>query len=754
MGFVAPAFALFAVLAGVPILLHLYGRPRAQVRRFAALRFLIESDKKTAAQRKLREMLLLVARAAAIAAVSLILAKPYLETRSDVGIGGGVGERESAVIVLDDSRSMGFVDGTQTRFAAAQARARRLVDGMGRDSEVAILLTSGAAAPQGELTPDRTRLRQAIAEAHATRRPGDTSSALKRAAAILAAPGGTMRPTRRVYLVSDLAAHGFQPEPPWPAEGGPSLVPIDVGDKKPANRAVEELRVEPAPQLGPRGVQIEATVENFGDEPQKEQPLTLRIDGKAVARNLVDLPAHGRATKRFFHAFGLPGESVAPGAAGEPRAHETVVELSPDALADDDRRWLRIEERRVVRVLLVDGDPRTVRRDDELFYLETALHPGDRDDSRLEVRVASVDDLGRRPLEAEDVIFLANVKAPDTGRAAQLAAFVEGGGGLFLSVGDNVDADAWNAAFGDLLPQPLATLRTVGPTLSSRDDGEARAGGEGERVARFDRGHPVLAPFESAGGPGDAAAPGDKSAPPGDKGGRGGSAQALREARISRYALLRPTPHGAARDDERRALLRLEGGAPLLVEGRKGKGRVLLLTTTLDRDWGDLAIQPAYLPLMQQAARYLARASLDAPEPPALVGQPHDIPLGEGDSRVEVTLPSGQTRWFGEDRTLGRAALHFTDTDEPGLYHVAVGGAGGELKARPAAAFAVNVDVSESNLTRIEPAKLAALGQPSKAEAGEPPRHRIELWHGLGAALLALLLAEGLLSARLRRQPG
>ena len=104
MGFLVPAFAAFAALAAVPILIHLYGRPRAVRRPFAALRFLLESDRKTAARRRIQEILLLAARAAAIAAVPLLLAKPYVEARSQMA--GGIGQSEGAVIVLDDSRSM------------------------------------------------------------------------------------------------------------------------------------------------------------------------------------------------------------------------------------------------------------------------------------------------------------------------------------------------------------------------------------------------------------------------------------------------------------------------------------------------------------------------------------------------------------------------------------------------------------------------------------------------------------------------
>jgi hypothetical protein len=58
------------------------------------------------------------------------------------------------------------------------------------------------------------------------------------------------------------------------------------------------------------------------------------------------------------------------------------------------------------------------------------------------------------------------------------------------------------------------------------------------------------------------------------------------------------------------------------------------------------------------------------------------------------------------------------------------------------------VDPSESDLAPVEPSRLAALTRPLAGEAGRAPRRRIELWHALGAALLALLFAEGLLAIR------
>ena len=51
-----------------------------------------------------------------------------------------------------------------------------------------------------------------------------------------------------------------------------------------------------------------------------------------------------------------------------------------------------------------------------------------------------------------------------------------------------------------------------------------------------------------------------------------------------------------------------EDGAPAVAVARRGKGRVALFTSTVDRDWSDFAIRTSFLPLMQRSAAYLAGA--------------------------------------------------------------------------------------------------------------------------------------------------
>jgi hypothetical protein len=725
--FLAPLYLIGLVAAAVPVAIHLIGRARARTLPFAAIDFVLRSDRRLARRLKLRRLLLLVVRSLAAAAVAMVLAKPYVEASTDLP--AAIGRPQSVVLVLDNSASMGYrLEGT-TLFDLARRRARQVLDLLGRASQAGLVLAAegeeptgpGAArpprcgAPVGELTGDRLRLRRAVDDARLSARATDVPAALRRAAQILAhAPHAE----RRVLLLTDLTtASLIEAAPPWPA-GGPELTVIDVSGGAPLpNRAVTRVDVEPAAELGARGVRIASEIANYADRPAAKVPVALKIGARTVARGFVDLPANGTATKVFHHTF-PKGELF-----------DVTVEIEPDSLPLDDRRFARVEVRREVRVLLVDGDPRTVRHEDELFYLETALRPGDRADSQLAVSVATADELAQRRLGDFDVIFLCNVKALSRERAADLAAFVRRGGGLFVAVGDNVDAAAYAASMGALLPQPLRDVRVANLTASARPEGEGEAPVVGERLRAIDTRQPVLAVFA-------------------------GQTEGLRAARFQRYFLLQPEaqPRPGA-DGEREAgtrstLLRYESGAPALVQGSLGSGRLLLYTSTVDRDWNDLPIRPGFLPLMQQAARHLARSPLREPEPGGIVGHAYALPLRRGDVRLEVRMPGGQSHIYEAAEIRGRDTLIYLDTEEPGFYRVAAASTtGGALRERPGAEFVINVDPRESDLrhAQVKPRSGAGSAAKGPARAG---RRRVELWHGVALALLVLLFGEALLVRR------
>ncbi len=714
IGFIAPLMLVGAIAIAVPIAIHLIGRRRARIVEFAALDFLLATKRRTARKLRLRERLLLVTRAAACVAVAVALAKPFTscERKGPMVTRGP----QAAVLVIDDSFASGYVIDGKPWLRRAAEEARKLVAQLGPEAEIAIVRASEAIDQPTELTRDHLKLRDQLLALEPSARPADTTRALSRAAQLLAS---SSHARKTVYLLSLMAKSGFHgEEPPWGADG-PALVPLDLRPAKLPNLAVTALHVDPDPGAGSRGVAFTAEIGNFGDAPAKVE-LSLAIGERVVARGTLEVPPAEKRSKRFLAV--LP-----PGT----RTTDASVSLAGDALAIDDKRWVRASLRDEVRVLVVDGDPRTVRHDDEAFYLEAALRPGDREDSGTSVRVITPEELagiysqsgtpsagGPKAhatsinLDDFDVVVLANVAALPAERVAILAEWVRAGGGILIAPGDRVDPAAYDRTMLPLLPQslrdPIDTTWGASP-----EDRDSRA----LHLVKWQADHPIFAPFS-------------KDAPE------------LADAKFFKICLLGPTTATA----DREVLARFTNGAAALVEASIGNGRTLLFTSTLDRDWNDLPIHPGFLPLVQQAVRHLARKHGPAGEAEHLVGSSVVLPTADL-KRLEVRGPDGVGAVFEGDRIAGRSSVRFGKTDHPGVYRVLGTDATGATGEHDELAFVVDVDPRGSDLAPAPPSMLP----PSGTGGGTTPddsRRRVELWHALAAALLLLLLAEGILVQR------
>jgi len=689
-----------ALGVAVPVAIHLIGRRRARVVQFAALDFLLGSNRKVARRLQLRELLLLLTRIFVCLAIPLALAKPFTTCATK----GAKVERgpQGAVLIIDDSFAMTYRKGGSSLLSKAKEQARSILNQLGPEADVAIVLVSEGTDSPRKLNRDHIRLRDAISDIRATSRPADLSTAMRRAAQLLAS---SKHDRRTVFVLSTMAASAFRgADPPWSANAGITLTVVELAKRGTlANVAVTSLAVEADATSGTRGIRVTAEIANFGEKAITKHGVKLRIAKRVVARGLVDLRPGQRQKKRFLAT--LPENA---------RTADVVVELDDDALDVDNRRYVRMQLRDEVRTLLVNGDPRTVRYEDELFYAHKALRPGDRADSGAVLTTATVDQLGKLPLGEFDVIVLANVPALKRKRVAKLASWVQAGGGLLIAPGDQVDADAYNKTMSPLLPQRLKSAVDLGYGASAKEKA-----GRALRLTKVDPDHEIFSVFS-------------KDAP------------GLRDARFRKIMLLGPT----SKVDDRKVLARYTNGAAAIVEARNGKGRLLLFTSTLDRDWTDLPIHPGYLPLMQQSVRYLARKQNRGTRATILVGRSHALRVNPDDKRIEVRSPSGKPTVIEGDALAGKKFTRFIETKEPGFYRVFATDKTGKSRQRSEVRFAVNLDQRGSDLRYVKDNVLPASSAPGKEGESSTHKRKVELWHALGIGLLMLLLIESILVLR------
>jgi hypothetical protein len=131
----------------------------------------------------------------------------------------------------------------------------------------------------------------------------------------------------------------------------------------------------------------------------------------------------------------------------------------------------------------------------------------------------------------------------------------------------------------------------------------------------------------------------------------------------------------------------LADGTPLLLERAMGSGRVLLFTSSLGREWNDLPVQPAFVPLMAGMANHLLGGAGFTSE--AALGSTLAV-RALGFAGGQIFDPSGEAALglgAGSDDVL---------LDSVGFYEV-VGGGSSEL-------VAVNFDARESDLTPMDTA--------------------------------------------------
>ena len=194
-----------------------------------------------------------------------------------------------------------------------------------------------------------------------------------------------------------------------------------------------------------------------------------------------------------------------------------------------------------------------------------------------------------------------------------------------------------------------------------------------------------------------------------------------------------------------RVIVRLSDQTPLLLEKRIGEGRVVLLTSGLDNLTNDFPLNPAFVPFIEQTARYLAGSERQGG------ARPVDAFLELRNARenaqsVEITDPDGK-----RPLTLGEAAsAQSFQLTQAGYYQLRL--ANGRQDE-----VAVNPDPKESNLDVI-PDDVLALWQgnrggeqPQVASAGgaiTPTKTPEAFWWYIMLLVFAAAIAESAIASR------
>jgi Aerotolerance regulator N-terminal/von Willebrand factor type A domain len=398
--------------------------------------------------------------------------------------------------------------------------------------------------------------------------------------------------------------------------------------------------------------------------------------------------------------------SFSPFTLSEPNLMGTI-RIQADALPADDAFNFVLSPGQAVNVLVADGGGQRAS-----LYLERSLAINERPRFKPEIKRAET--VRSSDLADRDVVIWNDATFPggDTGR--RLRTFIEQGGGLIAILGPRSN---WSAA-GDVLPGQLNQM-------VDRED-------QGAALGFIDYGHPVFEIFRAP---------------------RSGD---LAAARFFRYRSIEAGP-------DAQVLARFDDGSPALLERPLGKGRVLVVTSTLDNFWNDLPVQPVFLPLVHRLAEYAA--GWVEPSPWFTVGQVVDVAGHSASVAADsASADSAAAATPGRQRVAiapsgGRLAVDngLLRLEERGFYQVReIGQVANER------IIAANVDLTESDLASMETQDLVSAIQPrgdaTQVAGGadrigpEDRERRQALWWYLLIVAFIALSAETVLSNRLSRR--
>ncbi len=712
LDFRTPWLLLGLLAAAIPVLLHLLSSVRAPEVYFPTLRFLQVSMEKTARRRRLEHWLLLLIRSLLLAFLAMAVAEPFLRAAGAFGPGANT----AAVLILDNSYSMGLRAGGTSRFDHARREAAALLGGASKPSRAAVLLTNAAAAASG-IRSDLGEARERLAAAHLASGRAALAERVDEAVRMLEDESAAQK---AVYIFSDRQRNSFEPLPQSPAlkRSKIPLMLVDCAGKPPENVGVSELTIS-GQRVAQRSLEFSATLVNSSPA-GKVATVSLHVDGQqqgpSVRKTLAKAGRPGsRTTVRFRHAFTAPGFHVG----------QVAINESDDLPVDNVRRFsLEIADR--VAALLVRGQGQAGNPFDPAMALRLALDPYEGSGGRWPVHLRTIpaDEFDEGSLAGVRAAFFADVPGFTEAQASALERLVRTGGSAVFFLGPGIDPDSYNEQLCERFAQAGGLL----PGRIGSAIGQVGLAAPAVRVA-MDLEHPYLKGLYET-----------KPDYP--------------EILLQRYYRVRT---GVARTE---TILSTPAGDPILTAKDYHAGRVVLCATTASSEWSNLPttlLLPLVARICLEAGDKLGGEHTHLEGAAVPIRPRADLP---DNCAIVVTRPDGTV---DDPLPLGEATgLSYANTRQIGVYHWQVSGAGPADESQGTkGSFVTNPDGAESDLSIVDAKALAGAMRPARlfhgstveevhAAAAEVSAER-HLWDRLLAVVILLLVVEAVVANRFRR---
>lgn len=717
---------LLAGLAGLslPVIAHLLSRRKYDVVEWGAMQFL-QPSRKTRRKLRLEELLLLLIRIATIALIVFGLSRPWIP--SGFLLGYQSSQPRDVVIVIDGSNSMARSNGLSTLHQKAVRRAQSLLQTLRPGDNIGIIDARDLPLiPMASLTNDRSLAENVLDALPPPAGAGDLYAACEQAVGMLSrASSGS----REVIVFTDRQRYG------WDAENSsswqrfdelkkfsavePRLWIVDLsGDLAETSQNVSVTRVQLSRDLAvpDSPVTLTAEVRNSGTN-EVRVPLQVLVNGQQLSGydSTLTVAAGNVATYAKPIRFAMEGVQIV-----------TVEAIrSRDSIEIDNKNHAAIRIADAIPVLAIEPELSPNPSEANSFFAELALTTPQNDAPWILCEVVDAGDFTRQSLIGKAAVILPDVSRLDAEACMALAEYVATGGGVLMSLAEDMTPTSFQRNFVDsgLMPRWKLTQTRKGSTDVDNPT----------TIAPYSLSPLWLERFRSR------------------------QKASLFQSVFDRWWLLEQEPDNAeeATLDESIVMARYSNNDPWLYEFQNGDGRILLMTSSLNTEWNTFPASSDYVPFLHEAIFHLVAARIQ-----------RNVTVGDA---LLTSVPKGAASGFQfKDSFERRFAAEVTDVGAdkqdvrlrqatvPGVYDLIPGK---DQNAAPVDRFVVDYNHQEddpASLTDDDRAILKANNRVGFATDFDEltqlmygDEARSEIWSWLLWGFLALLCVEVWMTRRL-----
>ncbi len=431
MQFLFPAF-LFALAAlAIPVIIHLFYFRRFKKIYFTNVRFLREVKEETSARSKLRNLLVLLARMLALAALVFAFAQPFIPLDAEVKTGN-----KAVGIFIDNSFSMNALSRDVPLIDKARQRAREIVEAYAETDRFQVLTNDFEGRHQRLVSKEEAlALIDEVKISPAVRTLSEVVARQKQALA------SGPEPVEVAYLISDFQKN-ISDLRNWP-DSVPEINFIPLQSVQERNIAIDTAWFEAPVQMLSQTNRLIVKVRNYSNAPAENIRLAIKYDGQTKPAGTLSIAPGATATDTVSITILRTG------------LHEAELSVTDYPVQFDDRYYFSFYVAEQVKVLVIHDEA-----PNRFLMAAFAGMP------YFQATPMPVRNLEFSQFPQYQLIVLDQAREISSGLAAELNRYLRSGGNVLLFPSRNAGLQGYNAFLQGLGANPFVafdeTPRSIG----------------------------------------------------------------------------------------------------------------------------------------------------------------------------------------------------------------------------------------------------------------------------------------------------